>query len=124
MYNLKFDKETDRFNRYSGFVDGVKFEIYIEKWRTPSPVPGSIFVEIGIPDDFEDKTKYKREDTSEKPSNLNKPIYEELGYIEEMTKTIRYDPTAVRNEWQVGSVYIPKDLVPNHEIISIFIEWH
>ena len=31
MYNLKFDKETGRFYRYSEFVDDVKFEIYIEK---------------------------------------------------------------------------------------------
>ena len=66
MYTLKFDKETNRFNRYSGFIDGVKFEIYIEKWRTPMPVPDNITVEIGIPDDFEDKTKYKREDISGK----------------------------------------------------------
>lgn len=111
MFNLKFDKETGRFYRYSEFVDDVKFEIYIEKWRTPTPKPDSIIVEIGTPDDFENKTKYKQEDISNNPSILSKPIYEELKEIEEMTKTIRHDPIVTRNDWEVGSVYIPKDVV-------------
>ncbi|MFX0142063.1 MAG: hypothetical protein ACFFDN_50970 [Candidatus Hodarchaeota archaeon] len=123
MYKLKFDKETDRFYRYSEYVDDVKFEIYIEKWRTPSPKPSNIIVEVGIPNDFEEKTKYKQEDISNNPSNKNNPIYEELREIEEMTKTIRHDPIVTRNDWEVGSVYIPKDIIPNSEIVSIFIQW-
>jgi len=123
MFNLKFDKETARFYRYSGFIDIVKFTVYIEKWRTPIPKPEDIVVEIGVPEDFKNKTKYKPLDIDNNSTLRSKPIYEELREIEEMTKTIRHDPIVTRNDWEVGSVYIPKDLVPNNEIISIFIQW-
>lgn len=78
MFNLKFDKETGRFYRYSEFVDDVKFEIYVEKWRTPTPKPDNIIVEIGIPAEFEDKTKYKQEDISNNPSMQNTETAENI----------------------------------------------
>ena len=123
MYNLKYDKETDRFYRYIEKVDDVKFEMYIEKWRTPTPKPDSILVEVGVPKDFSNKKKYKPEDIDINPDKALNPIYEELKETEEKTETIRFDSILTRNDREIGSVYIPKDLVPNNEIVSLFIQW-
>ena len=123
MYRLIYDKETERFCRYSEKIDEVKFTIYIEKWRMPSPTPSIILVEIGSPKDFKNKRKYNQEDVSINPELKKNPIYEECREIEEKTQTIRHDPIVKRNDWELGSVYIPKDLVPPSEIVSIVVEW-
>src|SRR5262249_17813507 len=87
------------------------FELYIPKWRVPTPCPSRISVGI-----------FPRRTESADASNLtpvaaqgdaslrNEPIVATVVWYSEHTKTIRYRPTGDHDTWEIGEPYIPDSL--------------
>ena len=122
---LAFNKETDRKWRWIADINGVELKIYIEKWRTPEPIPEKISVMIGTPEDFENERKYTQEEIEINPELRNEPIYELVKKTEVKTETMRYTPIVERNDWELGEPYIPFELLRDldEDTLAIQIRW-
>ena len=123
---LAYHKETDNKHRWDALVDDTMFELYIPKWRIPDPVPGKILVRI-----FTDKKNalfmrtYTPSEVSDDPDIRRQPIFAEVSFTREHTKTFRYDPVGDNNQWEIGSPYIPKSVLEYEKIDTLYltVEW-
>lgn len=122
---LAFNKETEMKWRWIADINGVEFKIYVQKWRTPEPIPDKILVKIGSPEDaFENKLKYTQKEIEESPELKHEPIYEIVKKTDIMTETIRYNPIIERNDWELGEPYIPFELIPGEpNKLAIQVIW-
>ena len=123
---LAYKKTTENKYRWDAIVDDTQFEFYIPKWRIPFPVTEKILINI-----YTDKknVKFLKTFTPEKigsNEHLKKePIFSELEYKNEHTKTYRYDPIGNNKNWEIGNPYIPKSFFENKIIDHVYInvEW-
>lgn len=124
MYEiLEYQKETENKLRWGADVDGTPFELYIPKWRIPDPTPGKVL--IRAQDKIKTTNQFTRDEIEQDPELRNKPIYAEITRITELTKTIRFDPIGDKNNWEIGSPYIPKSILPSEDTKKLYvvIEW-
>jgi len=130
MEILAYYKQTENKLRWDAILEKAKvtFSVYIPKWRVPEPCPNTILVILYFPPD--DKLKnikiYTKSDIDMNQELRNNKISVELLKKSDHTKTIRFDPTGNdKKNWEVGSLYIPKELLPHDEItkVSAVIEW-
>jgi len=124
MEILNYDKSTDNKHRWKMNFDGASYEIYIPKWRVPSPMPMRIRVTIS-----ENKSLFpgfqtvKEGDLLKSPEIARQPIYASIAYYMEHTKTIRYEPIGVDTKLrEIGSPYIPKDLVDKYDDSTLYLK--
>ena len=128
MYEiLAYKKETENKLRWDADVDETKFEFYIPKWRIPEPYPDTILIRIGMPDEFENKRRFTKEEVEKNPELRKNKIYAEVEKVSEHTKTVRFDPVDETENWEIGSPYIPKVVLDEiNEVIdylSLSVEW-
>jgi hypothetical protein len=108
-------KQTDNKLRWDAKINDVLFELYIPKWRVPTPWPNGIRVMIN-----EKRDMYKFPMVGD---DLQKPIQIHLVLIEECTRTARYRPDLENaKEWETGEPYIPFELLTNPPPKKIFME--
>ena len=123
---LAYYKETDNKCRWDALVDDTPFELYIPKWRIPYPVPGKVLIRI-----FTNKKNvpfsktYTPDDVLENPDVRKEPIFAEVEFTREHTKTFRYDPIGDNRKWEIGSPYIPKSVLESEKIEKLYlnVEW-
>jgi len=123
---LAFYKETERKWRWDADVEGTPFELYIPKWRVPEPVPKRIKVKIYLPNEVvEYKQKYLVREINRSPDLRMNKIYADVTYLREHTQTVRYDPIGDDKNWEIGSPYIPKSILPVEfpSTLQIIVEW-
>jgi len=124
---LAYWKETDNKLRWDTKINGVLFEVYIPKWRIPDPRPETILVILYFPpyDQLNNKKFYCKSDITLNPQLRNNKICADLQKNQEHSKTMRFDPIGDKKSWEVGSLYIPFDLLPGKEItqVTAVIEW-
>jgi hypothetical protein len=109
-------KETDNKLRWVTDVDGVPFQLYIPKWRVPTPWPKRIRVSV---------REIKRPTS---PSIGSKPRDRIVVFVERVrdhTKTVRFAPLGEPKDWQLGQPYIPYQLLPNENVkyLRVDVEW-
>ena len=116
-------KETDNKLRWAADVEGVKFQLYIPKWRVPRPWPNRILVRIiDVPAGVE--TQHPPA-TSASSASVERPIFQIVEKVREHTQTVRFAPLGDFNEWQIGEPYIPYSLLPSPsaQAVQIEVEW-
>ncbi|NLW01382.1 MAG: hypothetical protein GXY97_06980 [Clostridiales bacterium] len=120
---LEYQKETDNKYRWDNIHNGVKFELYIPKWRVPNPKPNSVYVEIfdksSYNMDFKKHSRSKYENNEELKKNK---IIAHVKWIADHTKTARFNPVVDSEEAEIGSLYVPFDLLPNRTSKELIIE--
>lgn len=128
---LAYFKETENKWRWDAILNDEKgekaiFELYIPKWRVPEPYPEKIRVKIGEPHEFPNKKYFNREDIEQNAELKNNRIYAEVKRFSEHKKTIRFNPIGDEKNWEIGSPYIPFQLLPDEDIehICLSVEWY
>lgn len=119
-------KETDNKVRWDAFIDDAKFELYIPKWRVPTPWPKAIRVTIMPNSDDADfsASRIPHEQLSGDPSVVKTPIDAIVQKTRCQTKTVRYDPFGDPNDWEIGSPYIPYSLTHDGASrLRLSVEW-
>jgi hypothetical protein len=106
---LALDKETDNKVRWMVDVDGVRFSLYVPKWRVPEPWPRRVRVSIQ-PDSTEVLPTLSRSAVAETPTSRRRPISARVAFVEDKTETIRYAPVDPSPDEELGNPYIPKAL--------------
>ena len=124
---LAYKKGTENKLRWDADVEGTPFELYIPKWRIPDPAPGKVLIRIFFSKDkIRSNRQFTPSEIKRNPELKNQPIYAEVTRIREHTKTIRFDPIGDNSDWEIGSPYIPKSLLPADENIKklcLVVEW-
>jgi hypothetical protein len=123
---LSYGKETENKYRWDNVENGVKFSVYIPKWRVPVPRPERIYVDILDSENIMLKNQCSRAEYEENSKLKNNKIYAEVKKVEELGQTVRFDPIGSDStEYEIGSPYIPYDLFPDKTIkrLLIIIEW-
>ncbi len=118
---LKYAKETSSYYRWDLMVDDTNFELYIPKWRVPQPCPLELRVTISSVDEIDQGLLETKE---LKPRSMS-PIIAKIGFTEEKTKTIRYDPVLEYKDREIGSPHIPMSFLPAEAPLELVItvEW-
>ncbi|MCP6718642.1 MAG: hypothetical protein KJI71_00235 [Patescibacteria group bacterium] len=122
----KWKKETDNKIVWVAQLEGVEFKLYIPKWRIPQPDPEEILIKIYSPSEKVGKEEFiTKDDIQLNPKLKNNTIYSDIHRISEHTQTIRFDPDGDRENWEIGSPYIPKSILKGNNIdkLSIAVEW-
>ena len=123
-----YDKYTDNKYRWKAMVGNAPLEIYIPKWRVPAPCPLGISVEIFETDDDHCPivVPHGKKEVEANQRLRFVPITAEVIYMEDKTRTARYDPVLEGNDArEIGSPYIPKTLLydsPQTRLV-IVINW-
>ena len=122
---LAYYKETEKKHRWDALVDDAPFELYIPKWRIPHPTPSQVLIRIFDSNESFSSTSYARKDFQNNPGLAKEPIFTKINFLREHTKTFRYDPAGDKKEWQIGSPYIPKQLLDYQAAKTLFlvVEW-
>ncbi|MHC4132078.1 MAG: hypothetical protein ACYSSP_08275 [Planctomycetota bacterium] len=104
-------KETENKLRWDSMVGDTKFELYIPKWRVPTPPPSRIYVDVSVRRSESDDIPNLSPDDVEKDSTLtHEPIIATVEKYSTHTKTIRYRPLDNPESWEIGEPYIPYEL--------------
>ena len=113
-------KETDNKLRWQADVEGVKFQLYVPKWRVPRPWPMRVLVRVG--DVQAGGGPLPKPTTS---GVLERPIVAIVEKVAEHTRTVRFAPRGDPKDWELGEPYIPYDWLPSPtiEAIRIEVEW-
>jgi hypothetical protein len=121
---LMYFKETDKKYRWDADIDGTNFELYIPKWRVPKNVPHNIKVTIYFPPYLNDVPKLTPDLAMKEPDLCTLPIISKVHHHSNHNKTIRYDPID-QNDAEIGSPYIPFQLLPNETVdnLLICVQW-
>jgi len=122
-----YDKYTDNKYRWKATVGNAPLEIYIPKWRVPDPRPLGISVEIFKPDDYHCPivVPHGKKEVEANQRLRFVPITAEVTYMEDKTRTARYDPVLEGNDArEIGSPYIPFVLCDSRpKRLVIVIKW-
>ncbi|MGO9264232.1 MAG: hypothetical protein ACLQBA_04980 [Candidatus Binataceae bacterium] len=119
-------KETDNKLRWQSDVDGVKFKLYIPKWRVPRPWPVHIIVSIrDLLGDEGSQSSSRLNVRSGDAAPLEEPITAIVSMVKEHTETVRFTPRDDPKEWEIGEPYIPYSLLPDGwpQTIQIEVRW-
>lgn len=119
-------KETDNKLRWDTNIDGVKFSLYIPKWRVPSLWPGKICVTITPRRmDSDDLPNLTLAQIRAEPSCALEPIVTTAQKISPHTNTLRYDPVGDPASWEIGSPYIPYSLTYDEvDRVRLIVQWN
>src|SRR5579883_3147894 len=98
MELLEESKETENKVRWDADVEGVRFSIYIPKWRVPEPWPRIIQVAIG-PQIETHIPPLTPSIVLHDPSIRMQPVVIHLRKDREHTRTIRYQPEGDPKTW-------------------------
>lgn len=110
-FDLNYHKETENKHRWLIRTADLEFSVYVPKWRVPEPTPAYIRVTIVSNHDLPEKVAHLTfEDVNRNPERAKEPILVQLTPVEELTKTIRFDPVGDPDFWEIGSPYISKDV--------------
>ena len=113
-------KETDNKLRWQADVDGVKFKLYIFKWRVPRPWPTSILVRVSdVPAGGEPQHQPA---TSASSDSLERPVCAIIEKVREHTQTVRFAPQGDPTGWEIGEPYIPYSLLSSSSVQTLRIE--
>jgi len=128
MYEVtaKFSKSTRNKMSWVADIRGIRFTLYIPKWRIPEPIPKRIRIKIYPPnEEINDKKTLTEDSTYLNPQLRLSKIYSEVQKVREHTQTIRFDPLGEPKKWEIGSPYIPKAVLENniYEKLTIVVEW-
>lgn len=118
---LNASKETDNKLRWETRVEGAPFELYIPKWRAPTPWPAKIIVHIET--DLESGKPWLIEKANQLPQDKyrEQPIIAVVNRVREHTRTVRFDPDGDPDSWEIGSPYIPYELLDNEQAPQVLI---
>ena len=121
---LMYSKETDNKYRWDVDIGETKFELYIPKWRVPNPVPQRIKVDLYYPPNLPNVYHLSCELALTDPDLCKLPIIAEVCHHSGLTQTVRFDPID-QKEPELGSPYIPFQLIPDGHIerIVICVQW-
>ncbi|HNZ87922.1 MAG TPA: hypothetical protein PKK55_05305 [Methanofastidiosum sp.] len=125
---LKLKKETDNKIRWDKVIDNTPFELYIPKWRVPSPTPRDVEIEVLPHNNSILNNPLTITQAKNNPNLKNSPINANLTKFSDHSRTVRFDPEGNENMWEIGSVYIPISILNQKglygkERISIMIKW-
>ncbi len=135
-----YSKETFGMYRWDATVGKTLLEIYINKWRVPTPCPSEIFVEISnqVEDPYairpigfkrvEDPYAIRpisQKEASANPQLCHNSITAEITYLEDHTLTVKYAPVLSKDTREIGDLYIPYTLLPDPppKQLVIVIKW-
>lgn len=109
---LTYDKSTENKLRWTRYVDGVAFHLYIPRHATPIPLPQNVIV------DFKKEAVLSNADSS--------GILAEVRFVVEHTQTVRYAPVGDPSNWKIGEPYIPHTLLPKPwpKRLYVAISWN
>lgn len=120
---LAYRKETENKYRWDADIEGVKFSLYIPKWRVPDGLPGTIYVRIyDVKDAPRDLPAYTRMQIEQQPGLREEKIIARIKRCRDHTKTVRFDPIGDPKNWEIGSPYIPDKILPKADITELIIE--
>jgi len=125
---LELKKETDNKIRWDKVIDNTPFELYIPKWRVPSPKPREIEIEVLPHNNSVINNPLTITQVKNNPNLKNSSIAANLTIFGDHSRTVRYDPEGNENMWEIGSVYIPISILNQKglygkERICIKIKW-
>src|SRR5207249_175272 len=107
---LVTDRLTGRKVRWNAEYDGAPFELYIPQWRVPDPIPNVIYVDIEAASHPADGSV----SPSERPPSQGAsgtPIVALVDKVREHTKTVRYRPRGLPDDWEIGEPYVPQGVL-------------
>lgn len=115
-------KETDNKLRWWADVEGVCFQLYIPKWRVPTPWPVRLEVVV---DPQAASPETDRRLTSPCSRELEGPIIATLEKVREHTETVRYRPIGDQDSWELGEPYVPYAVLPapSPERVRLEVRW-
>jgi len=119
-------KDTSGMHRWDAMVDRAPLEIYIYKWRVPEPYPSSISVEIFNRAEYSQSIyPLDRKEVNANPQLCYNPITSEVAFLENHTRTAKYDPVLGKGKREIGNPYIPYALLsdPPPVRLVIVIKW-
>ncbi len=119
---LDASKETEGKLRWSTYVpaDSTKFELYIPKWRVPTPWPGRVFVSVAVADASIPSGSPVQSGSVSRAESIRAVVTPDRRH----TKTYRYSPVGNPQEWEIGMPYIPYSLIPRGSgDLFIEVEW-
>ena len=119
-------KETDGMRRWDAKIKGAPLEMYIYKWRVPKPYPSRISVEIFNRAEFSQSIySLNRKETNTNPKLCYKPITAEVVFLEDHTRTAKYDPVLGKGKREIGNPYIPHALLsdPPPTRLVLVVNW-
>lgn len=121
---LYYRKETDNKLRWDGEAGGVPFELYVPKWRVPSPVPSIVEVELRVASgSAADSNPVTQKMVLRDPGLREQTISAVLEKCSGHTKTIRYDPVDAEKA-EIGDVYVPFCLTfGGVQRLSVTVSW-
>lgn len=123
MTLLDAAKETDNKLRWDADVDGVRFSLYIPKWRVPEPWPERIRVTL-YEGHVDPGTRSLLTRTLTTAEVLKLPIVCHLRSFREHTRTVRYRPVGDPCAWQIGEPYVPAPLTFGGAAkLTMTVEW-
>lgn len=126
MTLFKTYNETDNKVRWDAIIGDAVFQLYIPKWRVPSPWPKKISVTISIiSDDSEITTSRITPDQCADDSMFAKTAINAIVQKNcDHTMTVRYDPVGHPADWEIGSPYIPYSLTHNEaNKLRLTVKW-
>ena len=119
-------KDTSGMHRWDAIVERAPLEIYIYKWRVPDPYPSRISVEIFNRTEYSQSIYFlDRKEANADPQLCYKPIIAEVVFLEDHTRTAKYDPVLSKGKREIGNPYIPYTLLsdPPPSRLVIVINW-
>lgn len=120
---LAYRKETENKFRWDTVIDGVKFSLYIPKWRVPETAPSTICVKIyPLAQWPAGAKKYTRSQIEQQPHLKREKIVAQVIKCRDHTKTVRFDPVGEPENWEIGSPYIPETALPDTAITELIVE--
>jgi hypothetical protein len=125
MTRMEAAKETDMKLRWDRDIDGTPFSLYIPKWRVPQPWPSRLWVGI-VPrrGKAHDDTNLAARDVEQDPTLTREPIIATVTKHTLHTKTIRYRPVGVPEDWELREPYLPFALTyDGAERLRIVVLW-
>src|SRR5579884_3935787 len=103
---LATDKLTDRKVRWNAEYHGAPFELYIPQWRVREPIPNVVYVDIEAAHPAEGSVSPPERPPS--PGASRSTIVALVDKVREHTKTVRYRPRGLPDDWEIGEPYIPQ----------------
>lgn len=119
-------KDTSGMHRWDAMVERAPLEIYIYKWRVPEPYPSRISVEIFNRAEYSQSIyPLDRKEVNANPQLCYNPITAEVAFLENHTRTAKYDPVLGKGKREIGNPYIPYTLLsdPPPTRLVIVIKW-
>ncbi len=122
----EYYKDTSGMHRWDAMVERAPLEIYIYKWRVPDPYPSRISVEIFNRAEYSQSIyPLDRKDVNANPQLCYNPITAEVTFLEDHTRTAKYNPVLGKGKREIGNPYIPYTLLsdPPPKRLVIVIKW-